>query len=161
MEKEILQNSNIAIRKIRTPYLVFLSIITLGIFWYVWLWKLITDVNRLYPKKYIHRRYWFTVLIFVELLSIYFEIHHIQTQFIIKIPDIAWQICHLALALQILKNIEYYIRDEFDINIQHNIFGWLFFGCFYINYRINRLAKYIRRELKWKIRQLKREQACL
>ena len=84
----------------------------------------------------------------------------IQNEFIINCADLAWFLVQLLLALQILKNIEQYVKEEFDLDIKHNTFGWIFFGCFYINYRINRLAKYIKRELKWKIRKLKREKAC-
>lgn len=159
MSSESLKLSNIALRKTRTPILVTLSIITFGIFWYIWLWRLITDVNKLYPKKYIHRTKWFTVLILLGIYSLYINIYGKQS-FIINVADLIWIVIQLILALQILKNIEKYVFDEFNLNIKHNIFGWVFFGCFYINYRINRLSKYIKRELKWKIRKLKREQAC-
>lgn len=160
MSKESLTISNTAIRKIRTPILILLSICTFGIFWYVWLWKLITDINTIYPKHYIHRTKWFCTLIILQATSIYMVIKGIQTQYLLNCADLAWFFVQLLLALQILKNIELYVKDEFDLDIKHNTFGWLFFGCFYINYRINRLAKYIKRELKWKIRKLKREQSC-
>ena len=160
MSEESLKLSNVAIRKTRTPILVLLSITTFGIFWYVWLWKLITDINTIYPKKYIHRVKWFIPLIILQCCSIYMLINEIQKEYLMNIADLAWFLVQLLLALQILKNIELYVKEEFNLDIRHNIFGWLFFGCFYINYRINRLAKYIKRELKWKIRKLKREQAC-
>lgn len=160
MSEESLKLSNVAIRKIRTPLLVLLSIITFGVYWYVWLWKLITDINTIYPKKYIHRVKWFSGLILLQACSIFMMIKGIQKEFIINIADLAWFLLQLLLALQILKNIEQYVKDEFGLDIKHNIFGWLFFGCFYINYRINRLAKYIKRELKWKIRKLKWEKEC-
>ena len=160
MSEESLKLSNVAIRKIRTPLLVLLSIITFGVYWYVWLWKLITDINTIYPKKYIHRVKWFSGLILLQTCSIYMLIKGVQKEFIVNMADLAWFLLQQLLALQILKNIEQYVKDEFDLDIKHNIFGWLFFGCFYINYRINRLAKYIKRELKWKIRKLKREKEC-
>lgn len=160
MSSESLNLSNIAIRRTKTPILVVLTILTFGIFWYIWLWKLISDINTIYKKKYIHRTKWFTALILLQLCSIYMFIKGVQKEFILNYADISWFFIQLMLALQILKNIEYYIKDEFSLDIKHNIFGWLFFGCFYINYRINRLSKYIKRELKWKIRKLKREQLC-
>jgi hypothetical protein len=160
MSEESLRLSNTAIRKTRTPLLVLLSIITFGIYWYVWLWKLITDINIIYPQKYIHRCKWFCALIILQGISIYLNIKGIQREFIINCADLSWFIVQLLLALQILKNIELYIKQDFDLDIKHNTFGWIFFGCFYINYRINRLAKYIKRELKWKIRKLKMEQKC-
>ncbi|MBQ8669256.1 DUF4234 domain-containing protein [bacterium] len=160
MSEESLSKTNVAIRKTRTPILVLLSVVTFGVYWYIWLWKLITDINTIYPKHYIHRSRWFAVLILSHLTSFYMMYKGIQTEFIINAADIVWELTHLILALQILKNIERYVKEEFELDIKHSIFGWLFFGAFYINYRINRLAKYIKRELKWKIRKLKREQAC-
>ena len=160
MSEESLKSSNVAIRKIRTPILVLLSIVTFGVYWYVWLWKLITDINTIYPKKYIHRVRWFCALIILQACSIFMIIKGIQKEFLVNCADLAWFLVQLLLALQILKNIEQYVKEEFDLDIKHNIFGWLFFGCFYINYRINRLAKYIKRELKWKIRKLKRKKEC-
>ena len=79
-----------AIRKIRTPLLIILSIITFGIYWYIWLWRLITDVNKLYPEKYIHRLKWFNTLILIDLASLYMNIHKIQTQFILNSMDLLW-----------------------------------------------------------------------
>lgn len=160
MSEKSLKLSNIAIRKTSTPLLVFLSIVTFGIFWYIWLWKLVTDINTIYPKKYIHRTKWFTALILVQFCSIYLFTKGIQKEFILNYADLIWALIQLLLALQILKNIEKYVKEEFNLDIKHNMFGWLFFGCFYINYRINRLSKYIKRELKWKIRELKRKQLC-
>ncbi len=140
-----------AIRKIRTPLLIILSIITFGIYWYIWLWRLITDVNKLYPEKYIHRLKWFNTLILIDLASLYMNIHKIQTQFILNSMDLLWIFVQLILAIQILKNIENYVKYKFDITIKHNIFGWLFFGSFYINYKINRLAQSIQKGLSKQI----------
>lgn len=150
-----MNNSDIAIRRTSTLKLIFLSIITLGFYWYVWLWKLITDINKIYPAKYIHRTKWFTALILTECTSIYMNFKGIQKEFIINSADLVWNLIQLLLALQILKNIENYVKNEFNIIIKHNAFGWLFFGCFYINYRINRLPKYIKNEIKRKIKELK------
>lgn len=150
-----MENTNITIRKTSTIKLIILSIITLGFYWYIWLWKLITDINKLYPKKYIHRRYWFTILILIECLSIYMDIKGIQSKHIVNSADILWYIVQLALALQILKNLEKYVKDEFDIIIRHNVFGWVFLGCFYINYKINRLAQSIKKGVAKKLKELK------
>lgn len=155
-----MKDSNIAIRKISTFKLIILSIITLGFYWYVWLWKLITDINKLYPKKYIHRRYWFTILILLECVSIYMDIKGIQSEHIINSADLLWNIVQLALALQVLKNLEKYVKDEFDITIRHNVLGWLFFGCFYINYKINRLSQSIKNGVEKKLKELK-ENNCV
>ena len=78
MSEESLKLSNVAIRKIRTPLLVLLSLITFGVYWYVWLWKLITDINTIYPKKYIHRFKWFCALIILQSCSIFMIIKGIQ-----------------------------------------------------------------------------------
>ena len=150
-----MKDSNIAIRKTSTLKLIILSIITLGFYWYVWLWKLITDINKLYPKKYIHRRYWFTILILLECASIYMNIKGIQSEHIINSADLLWDIVQVALALQVLKNLEKYVKDEFDITIRHNVLGWLFFGCFYINYKINKLSQSIKRGVEKKLKELK------
>ncbi len=147
--------SHEAIRKIRTPMLIFLSIITFGIYWYIWLWKLITDINKIYPEKYIHKMKWFTTLILLDIISIYMTFHKIQTQYIINCVDTIWIIIQLALAIQILKNIEGYIKYKFNIIIKHSIWGWLFFGCFYINYKINRLTQSIQKELSNQIEELR------
>lgn len=160
MSEESLKFSNTAIRKTRTPIVVLLSIATFGIYWYIWLWRLITDINTIYPQKYIHRGKWFCTLILLQCTSIYLNIKGIQKEFLLNCADLSWFIVQLLLALQILKNIELYVKQEFDLDIKHNTIGWIFFGCFYINYRINRLAKYIKRELKWKIRKLKMEKSC-
>ena len=62
---------------------------------------------------------------------------------------------NLILTLQILKNIERFVKEKFDIVINHNVFGWLFFGSFYVNYKINRLNKSIQKGIDEKILQLK------
>ncbi len=155
MAKKNIDNSNIAIRRTSTIKLVLLSILTLGFYWYVWLWKLITDINKLYPTKYIHRCKWFAALILTECLSIYMNIKGIQESFIINGADVIWNIIHLLLALQILKNIENYVKNEFDLDIKHNPLGWLFFGCFYINAKINRLPQSIKNGIKKKLKELK------
>ena len=149
------ENSYEAIRKTRTPLLVFLSIITFGIYWYIWLWKLITDINKIYPEKYIHKTKWISFLIWLDTISIYMTFHKIQTQYIMNCADLIWIVVQLALAIQILKNIENYVKYKFNITIKHSTFGWLFFGCFYINYKINRLAQSIQKELSNQIEELR------
>ncbi|MBQ8460421.1 DUF4234 domain-containing protein [bacterium] len=145
-----------AIRKTSTLKLVILSIITFGIYWYIWLWKLITDINNIYPEKYIQRSRWFAILIALDMISLVFNIKGIQTNYICNTPNFIWCVLQLALALQILKNIEYYTKNKFNITVKHNTFGWLFFGCFYINYKINRLSKYIKQDVENQIKELKK-----
>ena len=144
-----------AIRKTRTPVLVIVSIITFGIYWYIWLWRLITDINKIYPEKYIHRAKWFTILILLDIISIYMTLYNFQTKYIVNCADLLWIIIQLALAIQILKNIENYVKYKFNIIIKHNFFGWIFFGCFYINYKINRLAQSIQKGLSSQIDELR------
>ena len=62
------------------------------------------------------------------------------------------------LTLQILKNIERYVKKEFDFDIKHNPVGWIVFGSFYINYKINRLNKTIKKGIENKIKQIKIEE---
>ncbi len=97
--------SNKQIRKTSTFKLIFLTIITFGIYWYVWLWKLITDINKLYPAKgkCIHRYNWFCTLIGLDIISIILDLKGIQSKFIINIADICWMFINLILTLQILK----------------------------------------------------------
>ena len=149
-------NSYSAIRKTPTLKLVILSFITFSIYWYIWLWKLITDINKIYPKKFIHRSRWFAILIALDMISLVFNIKGIQTNYICNTPNAIWCIIQLALALQILKNIEYYTKETFNIKIKHNMFGWIFFGCFYINYKINRLPKYIKQDVENQLKELKK-----
>lgn len=143
------------IRKTSTIKLLELCLISLGFYWYIWLWKLITDVNKLYPLKHIKRRFWFAGLISINIIAVYMHIKGIQTKYIINLAEISWLFLQLLLALQILKNIESYVKQEFDIKIKHNVFGWIFFGCFYINYRINRLPESIKKGVERKIKNLK------
>ena len=143
------------IRKTPTIKLLALCIISIGFYWYIWLWKLITDVNKLYQKRHIRRRFWFSALITLNILTIYMHAKGIQTKYIINLAEISWLFVQLMLSLQILKNIEAYVKNEFDIKITHNIFGWIFFGCFYINYRINRIPACIKKEVERKIKKLK------
>ena len=149
--------SNIAIRKIATLKLVLLSILTLGIYWYIWLWKLVTDINKLYPNKgkCIHRYNWFCLLIGLEIISITLNLQGIQKEHIFNMADVFWFWINLALTLQILKNIERYVKEKFDLEINHNVFGWLIFGSFYVNYKINRLNFAIQDGLSRKITQMK------
>lgn len=160
MNNSNLHSSNIAIRKTSTLKLVCLSVITLGIYWYIWLSKLVNDINKLYPEKgkCIHKYNWFCSLIGLEIISIIMNIQHIQSQFLLNIADIAWIFINLLLTLQILKNIERYIKKEFDITIKHNVFGWVIFGSFYINYKINRLNQTIQKGIQKKIELLKYEE---
>lgn len=149
--------NNIAIRKTSTLKLIVLSIVTFGIWWYIWLWKLITDINNLYPKKgkRIHRYNWFAMLIGLDIISIILDIKGIQREFIINIADVLWLILNLILTLQLLKNIERYVKEKFDIEIHHNALGWICFGSFYVNYKINRLNKSIQDGINKKITQMK------
>ncbi len=149
--------SNITIRKTSTVKLVLFSIFTLGIYWYVWLWKLVTDINKLYPQKgkRIHRYNWFCTLIGLEIISIILELKGIQSEHIINIAGVLWLWINLALTLQILKNIERYVKEKFDLDIKHNVFGWIIFGSFYVNYKINRLNFSIQDSLNRKITQMK------
>ena len=62
---------------------------------------------------------------------------------------------NLILTLQLLKNIERYVKEKFDIEIKHNVLGWIFFGSFYVNYKINRLNKSIQEGINKKITQMK------
>jgi len=68
------------------------------------------------------------------------NIKGLNSEFILNKADVAWWILQLSLALQILKNIENHIIEEFDIKIRHNIFGWLFFSTFYINFKIKEVS---------------------
>jgi len=153
-----LANSNSsyqAIRKISTFKLIFLSIITFGIYWYIWLWKLITDINNLYPKKYIYRFGWFAVLLFLESVAIYMRLNDIQSKHLFNIAEVSIYFVQLILALQILKNLENYLKNEFSLNVKHNVLGWLILGCFYINYCINRLPHKIKSDVQKQISELK------
>lgn len=145
------------IRKTSTLKLVLCSIITLGIYWYIWLWKLITDINKLFPQKgkCIHRYNWFCALIGLELISITMSLKGIQTEFIINIAGVLWFFLNLLLTLQILKNIERYVKKEFELEIKHNPVGWIVFGSFYINYKINRLNTTIKKGIETRIKELK------
>ena len=60
MSNKKIYTSDISLRKTPTLKLVLLSGLTLGIYWYIWLWKLISDINKLYPYKgkCIHRYNW-------------------------------------------------------------------------------------------------------
>lgn len=82
----------------------------------------------------------------------------IQTEFIINIAGVLWIFVNLLLTLQFLKNIERYVKEQFDIELHHNNFGWIFFGSFYINYKINRLNISIRKGIRDKIRKIKYEE---
>ncbi len=149
--------SNIAIRKTSTLKLVLLTILTIGIYWYFWLWKLVTDINKLYPYKgkRIHRYNWFCMLIGLQIISIILNVKGIQNEHIFNVADVLWFWINLALTLQILKNIERYVKEKFDLEIKHNVFGWLVFGSFYVNYKINRLNFAIQDGLSRKITQMK------
>lgn len=146
----------IAIRKTPTFKLILLSFATVGIYWYVWLWKLITDINNLYPQKgkRIHRYNWLCTLAGLNIISLILNIKGFQKEFIINVADTAWFFFNLLLTLQILINIERYINENFNIKINHNVLGWVVFGSFYVNYKINRLNKSIQDGIKCKIKEL-------
>lgn len=160
MQQTTKKSTKIAIRKTSTVKLVFLSILTCGIYWYIWLWKLTTDINKLLSEqgKCIHRYNWFCSLIGLQIISILMTIKGIQTDFIINIAGVLWLLINLLLTLQFLKNIERYVKENFDIELQHNVIGWLFFGSFYINYKINRLNLSIKKAIRAKIKKLKYEE---
>lgn len=158
METPVDKSQDIAIRRTSTPKFVFFTICTLGLYWYVWLWKLITDVNKLSDKRHIHRTIWFPILIFLESYSIWVNIKGLSGDFLLNKADVAWWILQLSLALQILKNLENHILEEFDIKIKHNIFGWLFFSTFYINFKINRLPKDLKKAYAKKLEKIKESQ---
>lgn len=152
--------SKVALRKTPTIKLVLLSILTGGIYWYVWLWKLTTDINNLLSQngKKIHRYNWFCLLIGLQIISITMNFKGIQTEFIINIAGILWLFINLLLTLQFLKNIERYVKEEFEIELHHSNLGWIFFGSFYINYKINRLNLSIKKGIRDKIRKIKYEE---
>ncbi len=149
--------SDLAIRKTSTVKLVFLTIITFGIYWYFWLWKLVTDINKLYPQKgkCIHRYNWFCLLIGLHIISYILTFKNMYNDYILDIAMYIWLLVNLTLTLQILKNIERYVKEKFDIVIKHNPFGWVFFGSFYVNYKINRLNSSIQNGINNKITQMK------
>lgn len=157
---EIIGNNteNIAIRRTSTLKFSILTIVTLGLYWYVWLWKLITDINKLSDKRHIHRTIWFPILIFLESYSAWLNIKGLNGDFLVNIADLAWSILQLCLALQILKNIENYILEKFEIKIKHNIFYCLLFSSFYINFKINRLPKDIKKAYTKKLENIKESQ---
>ena len=76
------------IRKTPTIKLLALCIISIGFYWYIWLWKLITDVNKLYQKRHIRRRFWFSALITLNISTIYMHAKGIQTKYIINLAVI-------------------------------------------------------------------------
>ena len=149
--------NNTYFRKTSTVKLVCLSIISCGIYWYVWLWKLITDINKLFPQKgkCIHRYNWLCALIGLQIISLTMSFKGIQTEFIINIAGVVWFFINLLLTLQILKNIERYVKEEFDLEIKHNPVGWIVFGSFYINYKINRLNLTIQKGIEKRITEIK------
>lgn len=149
---------NIAIRRTSTLKFIILTIVTLGLYWYVWLWKLITDINKLSDKRHIHRTIWFPILIFLESYSAWLNIKGLNGDFLVNIADLAWSILQLCLALQILKNIENYILEKFEIKIKHNIFYCLLFSSLYINFKINRLPKDIKKAYTKKLEKIKESQ---
>lgn len=83
------------------------------------------------------------------------SIKGIQSSFIINIAGVIWLFINLLLTLQFLKNIERYVKETFDIILKHNNLGWLFFGSFYINYKINRLNLSIKKGIRDKIKKCK------
>lgn len=163
MTNSFIRSNNVYFRKTSTLKLVFLSTISLGVYWYFWLWNLVSDINILYPYKgkCIHRYNWFCALIGTQIISIIMMFKNIQTEFIINLAGLIWIILNLLLTLQILKNIERFVKLKFDISIKHNVLGWIFFGSFYINFKINRLNNTIKKGISDKINQIKlEEQSC-
>ncbi len=156
MESNIDENSNIAIRKTSMFKFIFLCIITFGIYWYFWIWKVITDINKLYPEKYIHRTFWFIILITLEILSVYFDIKNPESPYLYNTFDFIWIVVQLLLIIQILKNLENYIKNSFEIVIKHNRLGFIFFGSLYLNYKINTLSKSIKNAHTKKLEEIKR-----
>lgn len=157
MESDVQQNSYIAIRKTSMFKFIFLCIITFGIYWYFWIWKVITDINKLYPEKYIHRTFWFIILIGLEILSVYFDIKNPESPYLANEFDLAWILVQLLLIVQILKNLENYVKHNFEIIIKHNSLGFIFFGSLYLNYKINTLSNSIKNAHRKKLEELKRK----
>jgi ABC-type multidrug transport system fused ATPase/permease subunit len=143
------QKYDIYIHKRKTLKVVIFFILTLGIYFYFWLWKVIKDINNL---EGINQKlnFWTIIVIplFFDCSFFYYEFSHLNQQTnasLESLYNIIMAIIYIIIARIVIKTIKKYIKQKQNINIRYNYLGLLFFHVFYANYFINTLGKRVSR----------------
>ncbi len=148
MDNEITLN----IRKRSTLKFIIFYIITLGYYFYVWIWKLVNDINNLDFIQDKKLNFW-KIMAIPIMLDIYDIYNTIITwdndgfsswdRFYFKINAIIG----LILSIIFLRKIEEYAQKKYNVSIKHNSLGIFFFGLTYTNFAINNFGSRVQKAL--------------
>lgn len=140
MENEIILN----VRKRSTFKFILFFIITLGYYFYVWLWKLVKDINNLDFEQ--NNRFNFWSIAFIPFLLQVCDLcrtiitWHETTNSYSSWDNIYCRVLFLVyfiISLKLIKKIEEYSLKKYNVKIKHNPIWAFLFPLFYVNYALN------------------------
>ena len=148
MDNEITLN----IRKRSTLKFIIFLIITCGWYLYVWIWKLVNDLNNLDSVQEKKLNFW-KIMALPIVLDIYDIYNTIITwdndgfsswdKFYIKINTIIY----LVISIILLRKIEEYAQKKYNVSIEHSGLGLFFFTTIYTNFAINNFGSRVQKAL--------------
>lgn len=150
------------VRKRATWKFILFFVITLGYYTYVWLWKLIKDLNSIYFEQEKKISFWQIAIvpIILDVIDIYNTVvtwdsddFNSWDKFYIKA---VWFV-YLTIAIYLLKRIEEYALKKYGVNIKHSGVGVFFFGWMYVNYAMNTFSKRVQKAMQNSPEQIKEE----
>lgn len=148
MDSEITLN----IRKRSTLKFIIFSIITLGWYIYVWIWKFVNDINKLDFVQNKKLNFWkiMAIPIVLDMYNIYNTIitwdndgFNSWDQFYFKINGIIF----LIISIILLRKIEEYAQKKYNVSIKHSGLGIFFLAILYVNFAINNFENRVQKAL--------------
>lgn len=133
---EKLKEKNINFNFISTGKLVFLTIITLGIYSFYYMYKVSKEINKLKIANKINFNTYF-----IPAIILYF-INWIATDNNYNIGTLAG-LPIIFFSLHVINRLRDYVSDNYNKKIQTNPVCIVLFGIFYLNFFINTLSERI------------------
>ena len=146
MENEIILN----VKKHSTWKFILLNIVTLGYYFYFWLWDLLNDINNLDFEQGRKMKFWEWAI-----LPLLLNVYNIYQTIITWDMDgfTTWDkfyarcmgTIYLVIAIFLLNKLEEYAQKKYNVKIKHNILGLVCFNVLYVNFALNTFQKRVKK----------------
>ena len=144
------ENFELKVRKRATWKFILFFILTLGYYPYIWLWKLIKDLNSSFFEQEKKISFWQIAFfpIVLDVIDIYYTIINWNSDEFTSWDKFYFKavgIIYLIISVYLLKRFEEYALKVYGIKIKHNGIGVFFFNFIYVNFAMNTFSKRVQK----------------
>ena len=140
------------VRKRSTLKFIFFLFITLGYYTYVWIWKLVNDLNKLDFKQKRKINFWLLMIVPIIL-----DVCNIYKVFFTSSEGLAlWNkfyfnaiaLTYFIISIILLRKFEEYSQNKYKVKIKHLGIGVVCFSICYVNFAMNNFHIRVQKSIK-------------